>query len=258
VTERTKLMWMALGGGSVCLHIAAPWLVQYGPAVDVWDVDRATRRADLAFVIDDDAAREVLFDRMAAYAGDLRADGSRYDADQAIAQTIGMVLQMETERRIRAGEAAKESWDGAWGFVGTFIRYLGKQGGPEVAAITQMLAQALVEVKRVADANGWLGAPPAPGAVADQARSEQQVIRLGLTATVVRAAHDRLVSSGRLPPSPPPPVPLADRPDDLQAYARQYEDWKAAHVPRGSAAEAELDRQFALFVSDYDIGAAPG
>jgi len=27
--ERTKLMWMALGGGSVCLHIAAPWLVRY-------------------------------------------------------------------------------------------------------------------------------------------------------------------------------------------------------------------------------------
>lgn len=34
--ERTKLVWMALGGGSVCLHIAAPWLVRYVSPALAW------------------------------------------------------------------------------------------------------------------------------------------------------------------------------------------------------------------------------
>jgi hypothetical protein len=43
--------------------------------------------------------------------------------------------------------------------------------------------------------------------------------------------------------------------DDVQAYWREYRDWREAHVPPRSEAEQVLDGQFGLFLSPAEIGA---
>ena len=168
---------------------------------------------------------------------------------------MAMLVQLEVERRVRAGEDAKESWDGGWELLSKVISYSGKQMGPEAAAIAKMANQALTEFKRLADRNGWLDAPPPPGDVEQVARAEQQRVLLGAAATAVLAGYFTLVDRGELAPNTPlPPVPSGEHPDDLQAYWRAYSAWKEANLPEGSSAELVLDEQYHLFLSDADLG----
>lgn len=236
-------------------ELAAPWLVEFGPGTDDWGPDAGGRRSDLAFVIDDRAARDRLFARMDELGAALAGVTTRHRDDQAVAAAMGMLVQLEVERQVRAGEDAKESWDGGWELLSKVISYSGKQMGPEAAAIAKMANQALTEFKRLADRNGWLNAPRPPGDVAQVARAEQQRVLLGAAATAVLAGYFTLVDRGELAPTTPlPPVPSGERPDDLQAYWRAYTAWKEANLPEGSSAELVLDEQYHLFLSDADLG----
>ncbi|MFT3852857.1 MAG: hypothetical protein QM733_08985 [Ilumatobacteraceae bacterium] len=237
--------------------LAAPWFVEYGSGIDAWGDDPDVRRADLAFVIEDQAARDALFERMATLAPTLAGDPDRVRSEQAIAAAIGMLVELDTERRIRDATLAKAEWDTSWGLVETFITYTGK-AVPELLPVTQGLNKALKQVKSLLDANGWLDAPLPPGRVAEQARAVQERIRLACAATAVRAAYDTLVEHGRLGAIPPPPVPSADPPDDRRSYRQAVRRWKEANgVVPGSDADLQLDRQLDLFVSPYEEGTAP-
>ena len=187
--------------------------------------------------------------------GQLTGMADRHRDDQAVAAAMGMLVQLEVDRRVRAAEDAKGSWDATWELIGKAITYGGRLMGPEGATIAKMAAQAVTEVKRVTDRTGWLGAPSPPGDVDHAARAEQQRVLLGAAATAVMAGYLTLVDAGDLPPStPPPPVPTGDPDGDVQAYWRAYSDWKLVNLPAGSPAELVLDEQYHLFLSAADLG----
>jgi hypothetical protein len=237
--------------------LAAPWFVEYGSGTDAWGVDPDIRRADLAFIIDDQGARGAMFEQLDAEAATLVGDPNRHRTEQAIAASIGMLLQIDTERRIRHAEEAKDEWDASWKLVQMFITYTG-QAVPETLPVVKGLTKAMTRVKKLLDENGWLGAPPPPGDVATQAEALQERIRLACAATAVRAAYEALVERGDLPPIPPPPVPGTDPVDDPQSYRQAVRRWKDDNgVAPGSDADLWLDRQMDLFVSPYDEGADP-
>lgn len=237
--------------------LAAPWFTEYGSGTDVWGDDPEVRRADLAFVIEDPAARDQLFERMRALAATLDGEPQRHRSEQAIAAAIGMLVELDTERKIRHATLDKAEWDTSWGLVEMFITYTGK-AVPELLPVTSGLNKALKQVKGLLDANGWLGAPPPPGDVAVQARAAQERIRLACAATAVRAAYGTLVEHGELTAIPPPPVPSADPPDDRRSYRQAVRRWKEDNgIVPGSDADLQLDRQLELFVSAYEEGTAP-
>jgi hypothetical protein len=260
--SRTDLRYTALPKRSRAYLgvLAEPWFVEFGPGVDDWGPDAAGRRADLAFIVKDRGARDALLEGMGQEAAGLDGEPARHWEAEAVAQAIGMFLQVDMERKIRAGEDTKQAWDTDWKVIIKLISYSSKVVAPEAAPIVTMGAQALGLFKQLADATGWFGAPPPPGDVARQARAENQRLLLGLSATAVLAGYRTLVEDGRLPEhTPEPPVPDRDHPDDVSAYSRAYRRWKEVNdIAPGSDADLLLDEQFHLFLSDADVGARAG
>ena len=147
-------------------------------------------------------ARDAMFAQLTAEAATLTGEPGRHRSEQAIATAIGLLVELDTERRIRHATDAKEEWDTSWGLVEMFITSTGK-AVPELLPVTTGLTKALAQTKKLLDENGWLGAPPPPGDVATQARALQERIRLACAATAVRAAYDAVGPARR---------PRADRP----------------------------------------------
>lgn len=231
--------------------LAVPWFADYGAIRSDWDLERNARRADLAFVIADPEARRAIFAEADRIAATIDRDGPGSSTGTGLVESFGMLLEVDEERKVHEAETAKASWDLSWKWAQLFVKYAAKQlddAGTYITEATELF-------KRAVEANGWLNAPPPPGDVAVQAEVERYRALVAAQSVALTATYLSMRDSGALPAGvPPPPPPNPDAADLVEDFKRNYQLWKAAHVPEGSDVGHDLDRVAFMFISATDDG----